>query len=141
MLVTVTASATSSSSPSSDGGLKKGAQIGIGVGLGVGGLIAIIIAAFFILKRRRRRSVTGAGYEKPELHGKVLPKTHGRDELEEGRPLAELEPNTGPRELPGDEGRVEELNAGSITNGKGTSTTMTEEKTPEAQASSREKTD
>ena len=141
MLVTVTASATSSSNPPSGGGLDTGTQVGIGVAIGVGGLIAIIVAAALIMRRRKRKSANRAGYDKPELHGKVLPKTHGRGELEEGRPLAELDSETGPRELPGDQGRMGELDAESTTDGKGTSTTMTEEKKDEAKTSSREKTD
>lgn len=139
--MTVTASATSAPNSSSGGGLKTGAKVGIGVGIGVGGLIAVIVGAILIFRSRKRKSAKKAGYEKPELHGKVLPKTHGRGELEEGRPLAELDSHTGPGELPGDQGRVGELNAGSTTNGKGTSTIMTEEKMEEIKALAGEKTD
>ncbi|KAK5214568.1 hypothetical protein LTR72_012259, partial [Exophiala xenobiotica] len=89
---------------SSSHGLGQSSKIGIGIGLGIGvTLLALLVGVFTLRRRRRNRNARNSpppsGFEKPELHGKDLPRTHGRDELEEtiqeskmspGRPL-ELE--------------------------------------------------
>lgn len=78
--------------------------------------------------RKKRRDARAAGYNKPELHGKHLPRTHGRSELEEGKVPVELDATTSPKELPGDPEKpaAGELGTGSTTEGTATSTTMTE---------------
>ena len=41
--------------------------------------------------RRRRSNCQTMRYEKPELGGKALPRTHGRSELDCGRERVELD--------------------------------------------------
>ena len=116
-----TSSPAAATAGTSSTGLSTGAQIGIGVGMGLGGLLVIVVAGFLLIKRRRR-STGNRGFEKPELQGRGLSRTHGRKELEEGRPPAELDASTDAKELPGDQGYVAELKSDAKT--ETTSTTM-----------------
>ncbi|KAJ9616819.1 hypothetical protein H2200_000538 [Cladophialophora chaetospira] len=79
------------------GGLSTGAKAGIGVGVGVECLLIFLPVAFLLFRSRRCKQKKAAAaaisdpFEKPELRGSQLPRTHGRGELDEGRPLAELD--------------------------------------------------
>ncbi len=101
-----------SSSSSDDSVLSTLAKAGISIGTIVGSALVLLLIGVVVRCSIRQNTEVGRRtlterFDNPELHGNMLQRTSGREELEEGRPRAELDAGDTERrregELPGSE--------------------------------------